>query len=90
MHHLAFAETPAADLRVLVAPAAGAFRPLTRGAGPLPAGGLLGHVTGSEGRAEVASPSDAVLDGLLAVAGEIVDRGQVLAWGRRCALEALS
>lgn len=90
-------ETVAADLAVLVAPGAGAFRPLPDGtARPgcqalLAGGGVLGHVVSGGHRREVLSPSDAVLHRVLAGRNQPVGAGQVLAWGRRChpgALEA--
>lgn len=90
MDPLAFAEHPATDLAVLVSPAAGRFRGLAGAAAVIGSGGLLGHVTGAGTRAAVSSPNDTVVDGLLVRTGQTVAAGQVLAWGRRCRLEALT
>lgn len=90
MDPLALAEHPAADLAVLVSPATGRFRGLAGASAVLGRGGVLGHVTGAAPRSAVSSPVDTVVDGLLVRSGQAVEAGQVIAWGRRCRLEALT
>lgn len=81
-----FAGTVAADLAVAVAPSTGRFRPADVVAGLLPAGALLGHVTGGGGRAdEVRTPVAAMLRDVLVRPGQLVGRGQPLAWLQRAA-----
>ncbi len=68
------------DLVVIVAPSTGRFRPLAD-VDAVEAGALVGHVTGGRGRAdEVRSPVRAVLRDLLVRPGQLVARGQGLAW----------
>lgn len=72
--------TVAGDLTLVVAPSAGAFQP----AAPDDPRGTLGYVTGGRGRADaVVAPCPLDLMGLMARPGEVVARGQALAWGRR-------
>jgi hypothetical protein len=87
---LAHVEAPAADLTLVVAPGDGRLRLLPTGARVVPAGGVLGHVSGPAGREELRCPADAVMEGVLARPGEAIARGQVVAWGRRCRLEAMA
>jgi len=76
------AGTAAEGLILIVAPSNGRFQPrLNEGA--ISAGTLVAHVTGGRGRAdEVRSPTDGVVLGLLARPGQLVTRGQALAWAR--------
>ncbi len=86
----AFAGTVAATLAVVVAPSTGRFRPAIDGRPQVRAGELLGHVTGGRGRAdEVRSPVDAVVADLLVRAGQLVGRGQGLAWLQRTDIDGL-
>lgn len=87
----AHAALPGADLAgstaealvVIVAPCNGRFRPVLSH-GRAAAGALVGHVTGGRGRAEeVHLPAAATIQGLLALPGHLVIRGQALAWARR-------
>lgn len=72
--------TVAGDLALVVAPSAGAFQPAPAGA----PSHVLGFVTGGRGRADaVTAPCPLDLMGLMARPGEVVARGQALAWGRR-------
>lgn len=70
----------AEHLVVLVAPANGRFAPaLSEGA--VAAGELVAHVAGGRGRREeVRSPVAATIRGLLTRPGQLVLRGQALAW----------
>jgi len=78
-----FAGTVAARMGLLVAPAIGRFRALVS-AGRVEPGTLIGVVTGGGGRAdEVRVPVAAVVCGLLALEGQLVQSGQALAWIRR-------
>jgi biotin carboxyl carrier protein len=75
----------AEELGVLVAPSTGRFRPedgsVDRWHGP---GALLGHITGGKGRAdEVRMPVGATVADFLVRPGQLVHRGQGLAWLRR-------
>lgn len=89
----AFSGSTAGTLVLVVAPSTGRFRPCGpasrasagRGADELvPAGTLLGHTTGGRGRADAArAPLDLRLHGLLVRSGQLVQRGQPLAWGER-------
>lgn len=80
----ALSGTIAADLAVVVAPSTGRFHPRPLAAGPVRAGQLLGHVTGGRGRAdEVRCPVDASVEDLLVRSGQLVAKGQPLAWLRR-------
>ena len=84
--HEPFAGTVAATLAIAVAPATGRFQPLARSGHRLNAGDLIGHVTGGRGRAqEVRCPVDGDVRGLLARPGQLVMRGQHLAWLDRLA-----
>lgn len=81
-----FDGTVAADLAVAVSPSTGRFRPADLPSEPLPAGALLGHVTGGGGRAdEVRVPVTAFLRDVLVRPGQLVARGQPLAWLHRAA-----
>lgn len=72
----------AADMGVLTAPATGRFRALLRG-GAANAGSVLGSITGGAGRVdEIRIPVAAEICGLLALDGQLVQLGQVLAWVR--------
>jgi hypothetical protein len=72
----------AADMGVLTAPSTGRFRALLRG-GVAAAGTALGSVTGGAGRVdEIRVPVAAEICGLLALDGQLVQLGQVLAWVR--------
>lgn len=74
----------AEGMGLIVAPSIGRFRPLV-GPGRVPAGAVVGIVTGGGGRAdEVRVPVPAVVHGVLARDGQLVQRGQALAW-IRCA-----
>lgn len=82
-----FDGTVAADLAIAVSPSTGRFRPADVAAGTLPAGALLGHVTGGGGRAdEVRAPVSAALREVLVRPGQLVARGQPLAWLQRVAV----
>lgn len=72
--------TAAERLVVLVAPANGRFSPaLVEGA--VAAGDVVAHVAGGRGRRDdVRSPVDATLRGLLTRPGQLVVRGDALAW----------
>ena len=73
----------AARMGLLVAPAIGRFRALVA-AGRVEPGTLIGVVTGGGGRAdEVRVPVAAIVCGLLALEGQLVQSGQALAWIRR-------
>ena len=82
------AHTPPADLAgstaerllVLVAPANGRFAPEVA-SGRVEAGAVVASVAGGRGRSEqVRSPVAAVIRGLLLRPGQLVLRGQALAW----------
>lgn len=80
--------TVAEALVVVVAPSTGRFRPLaeiTEGdETAVDPGTLLGHVTGGRGRAdEVRAPAAGAVRRLLARPGQVVRRGQPLAWLER-------
>lgn len=73
----------AEHLVVLVAPSTGRFR-RHGDAQTVEAGELVGHVTGGRGRAdEVRAPVRAALRSLLVRPGQLVMRGQGLAWFAR-------
>lgn len=73
----------AEDLLVVVAPSTGRFRRHGNN-DTVEAGELVGHVTGGRGRAdEVRSPVRAALRDLLVRPGQLVMRGQGLAWYAR-------
>lgn len=77
------AGTVAARMGLLVAPAVGRFRALVSH-GRVEPGTVIGVVTGGGGRAdEVRVPVAAVICGLLALEGQLVQSGQALAWIRR-------
>lgn len=77
------ASTVAGDMGVLTAPATGRFRALL-GSGVAAAGAAIGSVTGGAGRIdEIRVPVAAEVCGLLALDGQLVQLGQVLAWVRR-------
>jgi hypothetical protein len=74
------AGSTAERLVLIVAPANGRFRPVVA-EGTVEAGGLVAHITGGRGRSDaVASPVRAAIQGLLALPGHLVVRGQALAW----------
>lgn len=75
--------TAAEALCLVVAPGNGRFQPaLTEGA--VAAGGLVAHITAGSGRrSDVRSPADVVVQGLLALPGHLVMRGQALAWATK-------
>lgn len=75
--------TAAEALCLVVAPGNGRFHPtLTEGA--VAAGGLVAHITAGSGqRSDVRSPADVVVQGLLALPGHLVMRGQPLAWATK-------
>ena len=65
---------------LIVAPANGRFRPVLA-EGTVDAGAVVAHITGGRGRSDaVASPARLALQGLLALPGHLVVRGQALAW----------
>jgi len=67
---------------LVVAPSTGRFRPLVD-SGRVDAGTVIAVVTGGGGRAdEVRVPVSAVVNGLLARAGQLVQPGQAVAWIR--------
>lgn len=68
------------SMGLVVAPSTGRFRPLVDG-GRVDAGTVIAVVTGGGGRAdEVRMPAAAVLNGLLAREGQLVQPGQAVAW----------
>ena len=72
--------TAAEALCLVVAPGNGRFQPAVS-AGEVAAGGLLGSIAAGGGRRhEVRTPADVVVQGLLALPGHLVVRGQALAW----------
>ncbi len=82
------AGTAAERLVLIVAPSNGRFRPKVSD-GAVPVGALVAHVTGGRGRAdEVRCPADVVVHGLLARPGQLVQRGQALAWAKADAIES--
>lgn len=82
------AGTAAERLVLIVAPSNGRFRPRVS-EGAVSMGALVAHVTGGRGRAdEVRCPADAVVRGLLARPGQLVSRGQALAWAKAAAIES--
>lgn len=82
------AGTVAASLAIAVAPSTGRFRPLVHPGATVAAGDVIGHITGGRGRAdEVRVPAAADVQALLARAGQLVTRGQGLAWLHRSTAE---
>lgn len=81
----ALAGSLAEQLVVVVAPSTGRFRPDGDCVGrPMEPGALLGHVTGGGGRADaVHVPLSAQIADLLVRPGQLVHRGQGLAWLQR-------
>lgn len=72
----------AAGMGLVVAPSTGRFRPLVDN-GRVEAGTVIAVVTGGGGRAdEVRVPATAVVNGLLAREGQLVQPGQAVAWIR--------
>ena len=67
-------------LLLIVAPSNGRFRPgVTEG--PVAAGGVVAQVVGGRDQAtDVACPVAATVQGLLTRPGQLVTRGQALAW----------
>ena len=79
----ALAGSVAADLGLLAAPAAGRFRAEVA-SGLVGAETVVGTVTGGGGRGTpVMVPVPAEVCGLLAFDGQMVQRGQAVAWIRR-------
>ena len=80
--HLA-GERLAVPERMIVAPAAGVFRPAVAGAGTtLREGDVVGVVEGPGTEEPVRSPFAGTLMGMLAHAGERLREGQPVAWLR--------
>jgi hypothetical protein len=87
LHRLATASTdgtPAGStadrLVLIVSPGNGRFRPAVS-EGPVAAGGIVAQVAGGRDRVEdVACPVAATIQGLLTRPGQLVIRGQALAW----------
>ena len=76
------AGSTAERLVLIVAPVNGRFRPVVA-EGTVEAGGLVAHITGGRDRSDaVASPARLAIQGLLALPGHLVVRGQALAWAR--------
>ncbi len=85
--HLSHGERLGVPERVILAPIAGSFRPLTVSAGGDDANDIdeeqvIGFVEGQGQSAPVRSPFGGLLMGLLAHAGERVREGQPVAWLR--------
>ena len=75
--------TAAESLCVLVAPSNGRFQPAVA-EGEVACGGLVAEITGGGGRrSDVRSPAAVVVRGLLARPGQLVTRGQALAWATK-------
>jgi len=71
----------AADgLVIVVAPANGRFVPGAT-TGSVSAGARIGQITTRRDSHDVRAPTPVVLQGLLAVPGRLVQRGDALAWG---------
>lgn len=80
-------DTPAEGLVLVVAPGNGRFHPAVQ-SGSLPRGGLLGRLAVGGGRQiDVCCPTDLVVRGLLARAGQLVMTGVALAWGEQAAAD---
>jgi hypothetical protein len=80
----ALAGTVADALVIAVAPSTGRFRPEV-GREAVLAGTAIGHVTGGKERADaVVVPVDSTLSRLLVRPGQLVTRGQGIAWLQRC------
>ena len=79
----ALAGSTAESLVLIVAPTNGRFRPVVRD-GAVRSGDVVAQVTaGRDGVHDVACPvPDAVVEGLLTRPGQLVTRGQALAWAR--------
>ena len=73
------AGTAAERLLVIVAPSNGRFAPHTTGS-EVAAGEVVAHVTGGGHSVEVRAPVAARVKGLLTAPGQLVLRGQALAW----------
>ena len=74
------AGTTAEGLLVIVAPANGRFVPVVA-EGWLSSGGVVAQITSGKGRAhDVRVPAAAAIRGLLTRPGQLVMRGQALAW----------
>jgi len=85
--HLAHGERLGVPERVILAPIAGSFRPLTAESGvddtnDIDEEQVIGFVEGQGQSAPVRSPFGGLLMGLLAHAGERVREGQPVAWLR--------
>ena len=75
--------TAAEALCLVVAPGNGRFQPSVS-AGQVAAGGLLGSISAGGGRRhDVRTPADVIVQGLLALPGHLVVRGQALAWATK-------
>ena len=75
--------TAAEALCVLVAPSNGRFQPAVA-EGEVARGGLVAEITAGGGRrSDVRSPATVVVRGLLARPGQLVTRGQALAWATK-------
>lgn len=78
----ALAGSAAEALLLIVAPCNGRFRPVVT-AGDVRAGELVAQITvGRDGSHDVAAPVGACIQGLLTRPGQLVTRGQALAWAR--------
>ena len=76
------AGTAAEGLLVIVAPANGRFQPVVS-EGRLGAGAVVARITSGRGRAlDVRVPAAAAVRGLLTLPGQLVTRGQALAWAQ--------
>ncbi len=80
----ALSTSVAHDLALAVAPSTGRYRPAVAPGTQVRAGATLGHITGGGGRADaVAAPTSAAIEDLLVRPGQLVRRGEGLAWLRR-------
>lgn len=78
------AGTTAETLVLVIAPSTGRFRPESVESELMLTGAVLGRVTGGGGRSDdVRVPVDAELADLLVRPGQLVQRGQGLAWMQR-------
>lgn len=74
-----FSGSVAEALVVIVADGNGRFHPAP-GAVGCTGGGLVGRVTGGKRSAEIHCPPHATVQGFLTLPGQLVSRGQALAW----------
>ena len=75
------AGSAAQDLVVVVAPANGRFQPVIE-AGPVSAGAVVARITTTRSCVDITAPTAAIIKGLLTLPGQLVTRGQALAWAQ--------